>query len=225
MQDVAELIDEKLLDHFPIRRFGTFGMDGRAVGHGLPGLVECRSLHELPLVAFIPGTARVDLAMVALSGRIVEELIDQTGGGSNFPDGEARLAHALQRRGERLHVGDFARHQELQRILGADIVAEIDQSLVDDLRAGLGRDVAAQIDVELPGDLEIIRRPRISLRVEQVNAAAARDRNERVRFGRLALELHRGEMHARQRADDLEMAEFLRPDVHQEVFSLRRLRN
>ena len=200
-------------------------MDGRAVGHGLPGLVECRSLHELPLVAFIPGTACVDLAMVALSGRIIEELIDQTGGGSNFSDGEARLTHAFQRRGERLHVGDFARHQELKRVLGADIVAEIDQSLVDDLRPGLGSDVAAQIDVELAGDLEIIRRPRISLRVEQVNAAAAGDRNERVRLGRLALELHRGEMHARQRADDLEMAEFLRPDVHEQIFSLRRLRN
>ena len=200
-------------------------MDGRAVGHGLPGLVECRSLHELPLVAFIPGTACVDLAMVALSGRIIEELIDQTGGGSNFADGEARLTHAFQRRGERLHVGDFAGHQELKRVLGADIVAEIDQSLVDDLRPGLGSDVAAQIDVELAGDLEIIRRPGISLRVEQVNAAAAGDRNERVGLGRLALELHRGEMHARQRADDLEMAQLLRPDVHEQVFSLRRLRN
>ena len=28
-------------------------------------------------------------------------------------------------------------------------------------------------------------------------------------------------MHARQRADDLEVAEFLRPNVHQEIFSLR----
>ena len=69
MQDVAQLIDEQLLDHFHIRRFGTFGVDGGAVGHGLPDLVECGSLHELPLVAFIPRTARVDLAMVALSGR------------------------------------------------------------------------------------------------------------------------------------------------------------
>jgi hypothetical protein len=64
---------------------------------------------------------------------------------------------------------DFARHQELQRVLGTDIVAEIDQSLVDDLGAGFRRDVAAQIDVELAGDLEIICRPSISLRVEQVN--------------------------------------------------------
>ena len=28
-------------------------------------------------------------------------------------------------------------------------------------------------------------------------------------------------MHARQRADNLQMAEFLRPDIHQEIFSLR----
>jgi hypothetical protein len=59
------------------------------------------------------------------------------------------------------------------------------------------------------------------MRVKQVNAAAAGDRNERVGFGRFALELHGSEMHARQRADDLEMAEFLRPDVHQKIFSFR----
>src|SRR3954454_15408674 len=35
-------------------------------------------------------------------------------------------------------LGDFARHQELQCVLGADIVAEIDQSFVYDLRAGFG---------------------------------------------------------------------------------------
>jgi hypothetical protein len=73
-------------------------------------------------------------------------------------------------------VGDFAGHQKLKRVLGADIVAEIDQSLVDDLRPGLGSDVAAQVDVELAGDLELIRRPGVSLRVKQVNAAAAGDR-------------------------------------------------
>jgi len=42
---------------------------------------------------------------------------------------------------------DFARHQELQGILSAHIVAEVDQPLVNDLRARFGRDVAAQIDV------------------------------------------------------------------------------
>ena len=54
------------------------------------------------------------------------------------------------------------RHQELQGVLGAGVVAEIDQPLIDDFRAGFGRDVAAQVDVELAGDLEIIGRPGIA---------------------------------------------------------------
>jgi hypothetical protein len=43
-----------------MRRFGTFGVNGRAVGHRLPSLVERGGFHELPVVAFIPRPARVD---------------------------------------------------------------------------------------------------------------------------------------------------------------------
>ena len=86
-------------------------------------------------------------------------------------------------------MGDFARHQELQGVLGAGIVAEIDQPLIDDLGARLGGDVAAQVDIELAGDLEVIGRPGIALRIEQIYAAATRDRDQRIGFGRLTVEL------------------------------------
>jgi hypothetical protein len=47
-----------------------------SVGHGLPDFLERGGFHELPLVSFIPRTARVDFAVIALSCRIVEVLVD-----------------------------------------------------------------------------------------------------------------------------------------------------
>ena len=84
------------------------------------------------------------------------------GVGANAADAERRLAHAFQRACERPHMGDFARHQELQRVLGAGVVAEIDQALIDDLGARFGGDIAAQVDVEFAGDLQIVRGPGIA---------------------------------------------------------------
>ena len=84
---------------------------------------------------------------------------------------------------------DFARHQELQRILRAGVVGEVDQPLIDDLRARFGGDVAAQVDIELAGDLQVVGRPGVSHRVEEIDAAAAGDRDERIGFGGLAIEL------------------------------------
>ena len=106
------------------------------------------------------------------------------GVGGSLPIGERVLAHALQRRRERLHVRDLARHQELECVLGAGVVGEVDQPLVDDLRAGLGGDVAAEVDVQLAGDLQVVGRPRVALRVVQVDAAAAADGDQRVGLGR-----------------------------------------
>ena len=77
-------------------------------------------------------------------------------------DREGRLLHALQRGRERLHVRDLARHQELQRVLGAGVVAEVDQALVDDLGPRFGGDVAAQVDVEFAGDLQVVGGPRVA---------------------------------------------------------------
>ncbi len=118
-------------------------------------------------------------------------------------------------------MGDLARHQELQRVLRPDIVAEIDQPFIHDLRARLGGDVAAQIDVQLAGDLEIVGSPRIALRVEQIDASPAGDGDQGIGFRGVAGELRRLQMHPRERADDLEMAQFFGADIHQEILSVR----
>ena len=57
------------------------------------------------------------------------------------------------------------------------------------------------------------------MRVVQVHAAAARDGDQRVGLGGLAIELHRLEVQARQRADHFEMAQLLGADVHQQVLA------
>jgi hypothetical protein len=116
-------------------------------------------------------------------------------------------------------VGDFPGHQELQRVLGAGVIREVDEPLIDDFRAGFGGDVAAQVDVQLPGDLQVVGRPRVALRVEQVDAAATGDGDERIGLSRIAIEFHRLEVEAGKRPHDLEMAELFRADVHQQILT------
>ena len=116
---------------------------------------------------------------------------------------------------------DLARHQELQRVLGAGVRREVDEPFVDDFGAGLRGDVAAQVDVELAGDFQVVGRPRIAHRVEQIDAAAAGDRDERIGFGGVAIELHRLQMQARQGADDLQMAQLFGANIHQEILALQ----
>ena len=89
-------------------------------------------------------------------------------------------------------VADFARHEELERILGPRIVAEIDQPLIDDLRTRLGGDIASQVNVEFACDLQIIGGPSIALRVIEIDPAAARNGNEGICLRLLAVELQRG---------------------------------
>ena len=141
-------------------------------------------VHEFPVAAFIPRAAGIDLAFVSLAGGIVEELVHKAWRGRDLADRERGLLHAFQRGGKRLHVRDLARHQELKRVLGARIIAEIDQPLIDDLGAGFGGDIAAQVDVKLAGDLQIVGGPGIALRVEQVDAAAAGDGDQRISLRR-----------------------------------------
>ena len=57
--------------------------------------------------------------MIAVARRVVEELVHQLGRRGDLADAEWRLAHAFQRERERLHVGDFARHEKLECVLGA----------------------------------------------------------------------------------------------------------
>ena len=117
-------------------------------------------------------------------------------------------------------MGDFPGHEKLQGVLCAGVIAKIDQSLIDDLCPGFGRDVAAQVDVELAGDLEIVRRPGIALRVEQVDAAAAGDGDQRIGLCSFSVEFRRLEMEPRKAADDFKMAEFLGPDIHEEILAV-----
>ncbi len=180
-----------------------------------------RRIDELPGVTFIPGAASIDLAVIAFAGGVVEELIDELRGRGDLSDAERRLAHALQGLSERAHVGDLARHQKLKGILRAGILAEIDQALVDDLRARFGGDVAAKVDVQFAGDLEIIGRPGIAHGVEQIDSAAAGDRDQRVHLGGIASGLQRFEVHPGQSADDFQMAQFLGADIHQQVLAAR----
>ena len=81
---------------------------------------------------------------------------------------------------ESLHMRDLACHQELQCNLGAGIVTKIYEALVDNLRPGFGRNVAAQIYVKFARNLEVVRGPGVALRVEQIDAAAARYSDERI---------------------------------------------
>ena len=176
-------------------------------------------LDEFPFAALVPRAPCVDLAHVAGARRVIVELVDDAGARRDAADREGRLLHALERCREGLHVGDLARHEELQRILGARIVAEIDEPLIDDLGARLRRDVAAEIDVELARDLEVIRRPGASHGVVEVDAAAACDGDQRIGLGRIAVVLHVGEVKPGERAHDLEVAQLLRADVHQQVLA------
>ena len=57
------------------------------------------------------------------------------------------------------------------------------------------------------------------MRIEEIDAAAAGDGDQGIGFGCFAVELHRLEMHARERADDFEMAQFFGADIHQQVFA------
>ena len=117
MKNVAELVHQQIVDPLRSSRRRALGLDGcfsAAVGRR-----KRRRLHELPVPAFIPRSARVDLAFIARAGRVVEELVHKAGRGRDLADGECRLLHALQSGGKRLHVRDFARHQELQGVLGA----------------------------------------------------------------------------------------------------------
>jgi hypothetical protein len=111
----------------------------------------------------------------------------------------------------------LACHKELESILGTCVVAEIDQPLIDDLGARLCCDVTSKIDVQLSGDFQIVRSPRIALGIEEIDSAAAGDRNKRVCLGCLAIEFRRFQVHTRQTAHDLEMTKFFSADIHEKI--------
>jgi hypothetical protein len=146
---------------------GAFCGGGVAVGlAGAFGLglefFEGGGVDDLPVAAGVPGAAGVGFAAIAGACGVVEILVDEFGCGRNRADREAIDAHAFEGGGERLHVGDFARHQELEGADGAGVVGEVDEAFVDDFGAGFGGDVAAEIDVEFARDFEIVGGPSVA---------------------------------------------------------------
>src|ERR1700682_1257523 len=103
----------------------------------------------------------------------------------------------------------FPRHQELQGILSARVIAEIDEPLIDDLGTRFRRDIAAKINVKFTSDLQVIGGPGIALRFEQFHPPAACDRKQGVGFAGLTIEFGWFEMHPRQASHAFEMAKFL----------------
>src|SRR5436309_1223431 len=100
--------------------------------------------------------------MIALAGRVVEELVNKLGRGSDLADTERWFTHALKSEGKRTHVRDLACHQELQSIPSARITAEIYQPFVHNLGPCFRGDIATEVHVKLPRDLQVISRPRIA---------------------------------------------------------------
>ncbi len=76
-----------------------------------------------------------------------------------------------------------------------------------------------KVNVKFAGDLEVVRGPGIAHGIEQIDAAAAGDGDQGIELGLFTHRLQGLEMHARQRSDDLQMAEFLGADVHQQIFA------
>jgi hypothetical protein len=174
-----------------------------------------RRFDEFPGGVLIPGASSINFAVVTFARRIVEELIDQFRRRRNAANAERGLAHAFQRKRESPHVRDFPRHEELKRVFGARVAAEIDQPFVDDLRAGFGRNIAAKVHIEFADDLEIVSGPGIALGIKQIHTTAACDSNQRIGFGSFTHRFQWLQVHPRKRPDDLKMAEFLGSDVHQ----------
>ena len=101
-----------------------------------------------------------------------------------------------------------------------EVIAKVDKALVDDLRPRLCSNVTSQIDVKFTGDLQIVRGPGVSLRIEEIDTPAACNRDEWISFGRLTVELRRLQMQARQAAHDFKMTKLLGADVHQEILAI-----
>jgi hypothetical protein len=120
---------------------------------------------------------RVDFSVVAFAGRVIEKLINELGRRGDIPNAERWLAHGFKRDREGSHMGDLARHQELQGIFGAGMAAKIDQSFIDDLGACFRRDVATKINVKFSSDLEVVRGPGSAHGIEKIDPATPSDGN------------------------------------------------
>ncbi|MNS07037.1 hypothetical protein D3C72_384720 [compost metagenome] len=132
---------------------------------------------------------------------------------------------------EGLLVGHLTRHEEGQGVLDSGIVGDVDQPLIDDLGPRFGGDIGTQIAGRIADGVDIGRCPGHAGGVDQGRAAAIEDgqgvafaarghAGVEVRFllgGFRELPLGPAIEHGDDRADDLEVAQLLRGDVHQQV--------
>lgn len=69
-----------------------------------------RCLDHLSPIALVPGSSEILIALIILSGGVVEILVDNAGCGRDRTDLKRVLAHALKRAHEDFHVSDFTGH-------------------------------------------------------------------------------------------------------------------
>ncbi len=135
---------------------------------------------------------------------------------------------------------DLSRHQEIERFFDVRIVGELHQVLVDDLRARLGGDIGAEVHREIAVGIHVRPLPGHTLAVGDGRAAArqycelrvhhsvvddlflgrgALHHSHQVRTlgGVLEVAIQAVEQHRDSCADNLQMAEFLGGNVHQQV--------
>src|SRR5579872_1856469 len=182
------------LSRFASRRLTTFGLAGCSAGAFSGELFNIldtffqlgESLH-LPRAAFVPRAAGFRFPKITLACRILKVLVNQTWSRSELANGKSVFSQALERRGERFHVGDLTGHQELQGIDRARIVTKVDKPLINNLGASFGGDVTAKVDIELTGDLQIVGGPRVGHGVAKADASTTRNGDHGVDFSFLAI--------------------------------------
>ena len=77
---------------------------------------------------------------------------------------------------------DFPRHQELQGIFSARVIAEIDEPLIDDFGASFRGDIAAKINIKFTGDFQVIGAPGIALNKLFVHCRVGRPNRKPIQF-------------------------------------------
>src|SRR3984893_17636230 len=115
MQNVAQLVNQQFLEGLRVRWIRAFGVNGGRIGLGTVEILKCRRFHEFPRLALVPGSSSINLAVIAFSCRIVEELIDELGCGRDLSNTKGGLAHTFQRETEGAHMGDFSCLQQVEQ--------------------------------------------------------------------------------------------------------------
>jgi len=159
--------------------------------------LDCGRFHEHPVAALVPGLG-VSIRHDRRRLRVVEELVTRPASGATRPTPKGRLAHALQRQREGLHMRDFPRHQELQGVFGPRVVAKNCEPLIDDLGTGFRGILLRRSTSSSPSDLQVSAVQGLPCELKRFTPAAACDRDQGVGLGGLTIEFGWFEMHPRQ---------------------------